>query len=552
MSGYYKRFPSRTGSFAHRLLQCLVVAVRPFTVEELAEVLAIDFSPSRGIPKLNEGLRWEDQEQAILSACSSLVAIVEGGISQTHRVVQFSHFSVKEFLTSDRLATSNVEALRYYYIRSEAAHVITAQACLGVLLRLDNQIHVVGPERYPLAPYAADYLGDHTEFDTVMLHNQDGLDLLFDSSLPHFGAMLWVRYRAGHPQRPGVVPLHWAAQQGYRNLVDFLVLKFPEDLTTMGVHGTPLHVALRWGNTDASRRLLGHYANLDVLDLDNNTPLHLAALRGMADIIRTLIERNANVNSKDKKGQTPLHRIISSMSPFSGSYYLAGLRLLLNHDVDVGAHDRNYSTPLHLASHIGSLEATLQLLQHGASVHVRNNKGQTPLHLSSKNMIEPSDIAVAITRSLLEYGADVDAHDHKYSTPLHLALSHGCFEVARLLLEHGANVHVRNDEGRTPLHIFLPGCIGTASDTSVAIARSMLEQGANVDAPDFQHSTPLHLATYDLHLEAIRLLLKHGANAHVKNNWGHTPFQIASSRRHQKIMQLMMSGHMPKYKRNSL
>jgi hypothetical protein len=73
------------------------VAIRPLRVAELAEVLAVDFDDAEGIPKLNPDWRWEDQEQALLIACSSLIAIVEAGDS---RVVQFSHFSVKEFLTS--------------------------------------------------------------------------------------------------------------------------------------------------------------------------------------------------------------------------------------------------------------------------------------------------------------------------------------------------------------------------------------------------------------------------------------------------------------------
>jgi hypothetical protein len=84
---------------AHRLLQCLVVAIRPLEVKELAEVLAFDFNTG-GMPKLNPGWRWEDQEEAVMSACSSLVTIVK---DSDLRVVQFSHFSVKEFLTADRL-----------------------------------------------------------------------------------------------------------------------------------------------------------------------------------------------------------------------------------------------------------------------------------------------------------------------------------------------------------------------------------------------------------------------------------------------------------------
>jgi hypothetical protein len=63
-------------SHAHRLLQCLVAPVRPLRVKELAEVLAVDFI-SEGIPKLNLGWRWENQEAAVLFACSSLVIIVK-------------------------------------------------------------------------------------------------------------------------------------------------------------------------------------------------------------------------------------------------------------------------------------------------------------------------------------------------------------------------------------------------------------------------------------------------------------------------------------------
>jgi hypothetical protein len=60
---------------AYRLLQCLAVALRPLRVGELAEVLAFDLTAG-GIPKLNADWRWEDQEEAVLSACSSLVSVI--------------------------------------------------------------------------------------------------------------------------------------------------------------------------------------------------------------------------------------------------------------------------------------------------------------------------------------------------------------------------------------------------------------------------------------------------------------------------------------------
>ena len=64
-----QEIPKSNQVYAHRLLQCLTVPYRPLRVKELAEVLAVDFNGSDGIPKLNEALRWEDQEQAVLSFC---------------------------------------------------------------------------------------------------------------------------------------------------------------------------------------------------------------------------------------------------------------------------------------------------------------------------------------------------------------------------------------------------------------------------------------------------------------------------------------------------
>ena len=122
---------------AHRLLQCLAVAVRPLRVAELAEVLAIDFETTshEGTSKLNTDWRWANQQHAVLSTCSSLISMDEGT-----QVVQFSHFSVKEFLTSSRLADSSPDVSRFH-ILFEPAHTILARACLGVLLRLGERAH---------------------------------------------------------------------------------------------------------------------------------------------------------------------------------------------------------------------------------------------------------------------------------------------------------------------------------------------------------------------------------------------------------------------------
>src|SRR5260221_7743177 len=209
-----QEIPKSNQVHAHRLLQCLTVACRPLRVRELAEVLAVDFTGSDGIPKLNEALRWDDQEQAVLSACSSLIAVIGYG-DEDSRVVQFSHFSVKEFLTSDRLSTSKIDASRYHHILLEPAHTIMAQACLSVLLRLDPHIDEAN---FPLALYAAGHFDGHAEFEGVLSHIIDGVDLLLDADKSHFAAWLRMSPLDYRPDsQPHIIPspLHYGAARGY-------------------------------------------------------------------------------------------------------------------------------------------------------------------------------------------------------------------------------------------------------------------------------------------------------------------------------------------------
>ena len=162
---------------AHRLLHCLTIAMRPLRVEELAEVLAVDFDAALqgGIPRLNTDWRWADQHQAVLSTCLSLIVIIDDGDSQ---VVQFSHFSVKEYLTSDRLASSSEDVSRYH-ILLKSAHTLLAQACLGVLLHLGDDVDEFNAKDIPLAKYAAQYWVNHAQFEKVSSCIQETMEFFF-------------------------------------------------------------------------------------------------------------------------------------------------------------------------------------------------------------------------------------------------------------------------------------------------------------------------------------------------------------------------------------
>ncbi|KAH9032101.1 hypothetical protein EDB84DRAFT_150754 [Lactarius hengduanensis] len=402
---------------AHRLLQCLAVAVRPLRVEELAELLAFDFQGSSfgGTPKLKDDWRWDDQEEAVLSTCSSLITIVGSG---RFRVVQFSHFSVKEYLTSPRLAQSQGDASRFH-IELDGAHTILAQACLGTLLRLDGDADA---KAFPLVEYAARHWVDHARLEKVSSRVQDGMDDLFDSSRPHFAA--WLRVHDvderwnyfSHVQTLGVgSPLYYAAFCGLPDLAERLIMMHPEQVNADGGRLlAPLPAALYKRHFGVANLLRKHGAVVDVRGEYNRTPLYIASIYGSVDI----------------------------------------MRWLLNHGADANAWDSSHRTPLHIAAIRMQIEAIQVLLEHNADVNPRSDKGETPLYQPLYFPYHyPEEKSIDIVQRLLEHGADPNACDHTHSTPLHQASSKGLLGVARVLLSHGANVDEKDGEGKTPFQV---------------------------------------------------------------------------------------------------
>ena len=224
------QIPQTNQAHAHRMLQCLLVAIRPLRVEELAELLAFEFDEAQGgIPKYRTAWRLDDQTQAVLSTCSSLVTIVNEYWSG-RQVVQFSHFSVKEFLMSNRLGD-----LSRYHIRPISAHTILTRACLGFLLHLDNHTDEESIKASPLAEYAAEHWVEHAQFEDVASRVKDGMELLFDSDKPHFAALFGIYNRDipwyYHREIPN--PLYYSVLCGFYDLVKHLTIKHPHHVNAI-------------------------------------------------------------------------------------------------------------------------------------------------------------------------------------------------------------------------------------------------------------------------------------------------------------------------------
>ncbi len=227
--------------FAHRLLQCVAVAVRPLLVEELADFLAFDFG-ARPIPSFHEDWRLDDPIEAVLSTCPSLLVIVDATNEDRWRshylrlssfkVIQFSHYSVKEYLTSARLAEASNNISRGFHISMTSAHILAARACLGILLQLDQNVTRDSLKNLPLAEYAAENWFDHARLEGVSQNVSDSMELLFDPGKPHLAIWVWIHdpvdpqtiFREETPSPMKGTALHYATLCGFLTIVKFLVV----------------------------------------------------------------------------------------------------------------------------------------------------------------------------------------------------------------------------------------------------------------------------------------------------------------------------------------
>jgi len=551
---------------AHRLLQVVAVAARPLRVQELAQFLGFDFTTGP-IPKFCAGWLLEDPVDAVLSATSSLLSIVDVHGSP---VVQFAHFSVKEFLTSPRLAKANDNILHRYHISITYAHTLAAQACLGILLHLDKNIARGDLERFPLAEYAAEHWVDHARFEDVSRTVENGMRRLFDPNKYHFSVWVWIhdledRYwrrekRRESPSHPRGTPLHYAAFCGLDVVVRFLIIEHSQDLDTrcFDHESTALHLASRWGHVEVIRTLLDNGADADARNKSKSTPLHMASTGGHVEAVRLLLERGADATIDDDQGMeaillayqgghTKIARVflefghgggyvqddINEWPPLNRALFEGNIELtcdLLERGADLTVQADGELSPLQAASLGGHTEAIRVLLEHGVEMTARNDYG-SPLHLAS--------LAghVEAVRILLGHGADATTTTPNGSTSLHIASFGGHIGVVRILLQHGLDPTTQNDDGRTSLHMTLTGGY-------VEIARLFLGRGADADARASDGRTPLHFAASRGHMEAVCFLLERGVDVTAQDRDGYTPLYYASKSGHVEVSRVLLE-HSP-------
>jgi len=460
----------RNWEYAHRLFQCVAAASCPLRVEELAEFLTFDFDAG-STPTLQEDWREEDPTHAMLSICSSLLEIVDVDGSS---VIQFSHFSVKEYLTSKRLAKSK-ETISRFHVSMTLAHTIIAQACIGVLLHIDQRTTKDDLEQFPLANYAAEHWVGHARFEGVSPKLQDGIERLFDPNKHHLSSWVWIydpERQTGDsssecPSQARATPLHYVACCDLSDIARFLIVERSQSV-----------------NARAFERY--------------ETPLNVASRLGYSEVARVLLEHDADPETRDNRTYSPLERA-------SENRHVEVLRVLLKHCADVKYSGKNGPlTALHLALWYGEAAIPRVLLKSGADPSVKDKDDETPLHRASND---------AVARVLLEYGADPDAQDSSNRTPLHGVMNLRSGEAAWVLLENGVDANAQDAKNQTPLHV--------ASEKGYLHGvRLLLHHGADIYAWDDKGRTPFQVASasasalYRRRQDVMQLLLEYGAEDH--------------------------------------
>lgn len=413
--------PEEKFGYVVPLFQCLIAAIRPLSLEELADI-SKELDPNA-----------DSHTDAVLSACPALITCDPNDPT----IVQFTHESVKDFLISDRLRTSSIENTPGSRFFPKDAHATLARVCINVLLRFDEPADKKQLESSPLALYAAQYWVEHTRRGEAAAKNQDVMEILFDKNKSHLKAWICmydidkVQSRttenlAEHPSSHIRTPLYYAALCGFTELVK-LTADLYDRRDSIGNHGTPLHAASYKGydeTVDALLAIVGSDLEKVNKKVDKKTPLHAAYYGGHLKIMKALLDKGAEVDATDTLDTS-------------------------------GTPDTPGNTLLHCASLDGQVEVVDLLLEFEANINAKNENGWTPLHRATLGG------QVKVAERLLNFTSKnendknpkalVDAQSNDKNTPLHVASIIGNLPIVELLLGHKANRDIEGEHGWTPL-----------------------------------------------------------------------------------------------------
>jgi ankyrin repeat protein len=514
---------------AFTILQWLVYSARPLRIEEVAEVVAIDID----LQRFDAENRLRERRD-ILTICSSLVTTAAvtakggNGVSYETEELRLAHFSVKEYLISDRVRTGPASK---YNIQGCAEDRI-AQACLIYLLQFEGSTLLTPNDidDFPLARYAAEHWTRHARAATQDADRVNQLSIrLFHSERDVY--LNWIRL--SNPDMPGIgfdmtqstinvaSPLYYASLESLVKPVARLLEKGGVNAQG-GRYGNALQAASRRGNEAIVRLLLEKGANVNAQGGEYGNALCAASSGGYIAIVALLLKKGAEINTEDRHYGNPLQEA-------SGRGHENVVALLLENGANVNAQGGPiYNSALQAASGGGHKAIVTLLLEKGANVNVQggllyNNALQVASHYGYE----------AIVTVLLEKGADVNAYHGRYGSALLAASYMGHTTIVALLLEKGANINIEDSHYGNALQ--------AASDRgNMAIVALLLEKGVDINAHGGFYGNTLQVAALRGNMAIVALLLENGADINAHGGYYGNALQAAAYRGNMAIIALLL------------
>lgn len=557
------------------MLQWLVYSREPLHVSELAEVVAINV----------KGGTWVDPEarftepNEVFSILSNLVTIEDApGISTNANetpIVRFSHFSVQEYLVSDRILTQS--ARRFAVQRLPAIKHLAEAICAYLLHLPDCDSREQCEKNFPLFTHVREQWVEYL----LQLDKENipwWLIFLLMLEVEFFGKYERPgRYEPlsdlNESQGPVYDPLHFAAWLGFPKLVQALLDESDNINSTSTYDGESVLYSAINGHADEELIRILLAEGSDVNAWMERTPfataLQLAVSRKHEPTIRLLLQNGVDVNAQGGE-----HYFGSPRGPalfvacFDKQTGIA--RLLLEHGADVNGSGK-IGTPLIAAlfNHGDAEELVELLLGYGANVNAATKGVGTALELAISEHPEAvvdrllkagadpnltleghnsligtviATLNVAYVQKLLDYGANICGSE---SAALYLACRSGSLDMVQLLLDSGANVDAQRGPLGTALH-------AACFDNHGSVVKLLLQRGASINTPNVKYESALQAAaaSQDPSEQVIDVLLEAGADVNFQGGKYNTALQAAAcggdslprrKDQHLRIAQLLLS-----------
>ena len=550
--------PRAQRELARKVLMCVAYTRSPLPISILAIGVSIE-NDTESLEALESSI---PTKTTILSACSNLVSV------DSHtQLVRFVHFSVQEFLTSDRLQST-------FHIGHDLAHRELARMFITIISVLSRQsyatlihgvpiwslidilnnwpFHVLAAnlnllsEDDPLVGQISSFLGcsppmfiSYTEFE----FQKWPIYLCFSSSVLALMFNLPIGHQHCRPCRETfntdqLRDLYFNLDPEDEDSGTSISLDsdYADPHTSIIFHDRfAMHYATSvLDSVSAAERLYAHghcvdyfynrdrvcmwagwdyYSDCYLDDIKTpelyDWPLIFSAKS--ENVARFLLDCGVSLEPHDCG-----HDIMDPLEFFAHDRTAKILQLLLGKVVDQDGVRCGDALSIAVHRPDCSIEVIKQLLDKGADLEVCGSGGSNPLQGAA------GCGKFKVVQLLLDRGADVHAEGGLYGYALSAASLAGC-EMVQLLLDHGADINAQGGHYGNALQVaaLLRGC---------DVVQLLLDQGADINAQGGEFGNALQAAAHNNRssLEVVQLLLDNGADVHAQGGKYGSALQAAA------------------------